>query len=61
MNINYERISGNFLPTFRKNHSAYLQLYWPIFKGQIYKFIDLWGWNHWLSQSFGRKLPLRSK
>jgi len=26
-NNNYEDISGNFLPTFRNKHAAYLQLY----------------------------------
>ena len=40
-NNNNKEIICNFLPTFRKKHSKYLQLYWTIFKGKIYKFIYL--------------------
>jgi len=38
-----------------------LQLYWPIFKGQIYKFIELRGVKNLLSSNFGKNLPLNSK
>ena len=60
-NNNNKEIICNFLPTFRKKHSKYLQLYWTIFKGKIYKFIYLWERNDLLSRHFGNKLSLRSK